>query len=172
MQAQLNSISKRSPSRQAIVPPGVIEGNEIRCWTANCSSPKRVTTQPRTQKYSHGRGLIYPISIPPTGITNWMKDISKVSSLMLNLATIRFGKAENGSPKRVMLNSTTQECTRKRRLTFPSVNLTSRNHYVTQIHFLGAADPQASPYSILHSSLQLTKRNHAESDDTKIIART
>ena len=135
MPAQLHSISKRSPSRQAILPPGVIEGNKVRCWTANCSSSEWITTQPKTPKYSQGCDLIYPILIRPTDNTNWMKVICKVSSRMHYLAAIRFWKAENGSPKRAMLNSTTKECTRKRRLTFSSVNLTSRNHYVTSSHF-------------------------------------
>ena len=84
----VKSISKRSWLRQAILPPRIIEGNKVRCCTANCSSPKGVTMQPKTQKYSDGRGLIYPISIRPTDITNWMKAISNVSSLMHYLATI------------------------------------------------------------------------------------
>ena len=135
MSAQLNSISKRSPLSQGILPPGVIEGNMFRCWTANCSSSEWITTQPKTLKYSQGCELIYPISIRATDNTSWMKIICKVSSRMHYLAAIRFWKAENGSPKRAMLNSTTKWCTRKRRLTFSSVNLTSRNHYVTSSHF-------------------------------------
>ena len=48
VQVQLKSKSKRAPLRQAILPPEVTEGNEVTYKTANCSSPKGVTTQPKT----------------------------------------------------------------------------------------------------------------------------
>ena len=48
VQMQLKSISKRSPLRQTVLPPGVIEGNGVRCWTANYSASKGITTQPKT----------------------------------------------------------------------------------------------------------------------------
>ena len=81
VQTQLKSISKRSPSRQAISPP----------------------------HHQMDKGHLS-------------------SSRMHYLATIRFCTAEYGSPKRAMLSSTTQEYSRERRLTFPSVIFTSRNH--------------------------------------------
>ena len=51
VQEQLKS--KRSPLRQAILPPGIIEGNRVRCWTANCRSLKGVTKRNERRKNIH-----------------------------------------------------------------------------------------------------------------------
>ena len=56
---------------------------------------------------------------------------------------------------------------------FSNIDLTSRNHYVTSFgRILGQRRPSRLPYSILHSRLWLTHKNHAESVDAKILAWT
>ena len=52
---------------------------------------------------------------------------------------------------------------------FSNINLTSRNHYMISF---GRISGQTSPYSILQTRLWLTQKNHAESDDAKILSRT